>query len=138
VQGEEGREVDVMAFDAYMRLLREPPVRNALGLRQFEFYIDACELTNTYSKGLNADVTFTLSGTVQPKSACIAHQRDSDYPALIVYSAIYDLRRLPRARADRPTWHRQTACLSNGCRASRSRRLRRSRTAVTAAMGISP
>jgi hypothetical protein len=91
VRGEKDREVDVMAFDAYMRLLREPPVRNALGLRQFEFYIDAWELTNTYSKGLNADVTFTLSDTVQPKSVCVAHQRDSDYPAMIVYSAIYDV-----------------------------------------------
>lgn len=85
------REVDVMAFDAYMRLLREAPFRNGLGYRQFEFYIDAWELTNTFSKGLNADITFTLSDTVQPKSMCVALQRESDFPAMIVYNAIYDI-----------------------------------------------
>ncbi|MFL5961671.1 MAG: hypothetical protein ACJ757_02080 [Gaiellaceae bacterium] len=85
------RQIDVMAFDAYMRLIREAPVRNGLGLRQFEFFIDAWELTNTYSKGLDADVTFTLSDTVQPKSICIARERKSDYPAMIVYNAIYDV-----------------------------------------------
>jgi len=41
--------------------------------------------------GLGADITFTLSDTVQPKSICIARQRETDYPALIVYSAIYDV-----------------------------------------------
>jgi hypothetical protein len=87
----EGRRIDVMVFDAYMRLIRLAPVRNAIGLRQFEFYIDAWELTNTYSKGLDADVTFTLSDTTQPKSLCIARQRESDYPAVIVYNAIYDV-----------------------------------------------
>jgi hypothetical protein len=89
--GGKRREVDVMAFDAYMRLLREAPFRNGLGLRQFEFYIDAWELTNTFSKGLNADITFTLSDTVQPKSVCVALQRESDFPAMIVYNAIYDI-----------------------------------------------
>lgn len=85
------RDVDVMVFDAYMRILREAPIRNGLGFRQFEFYIDAWELTNTYSQGLNANITFTLSATEQPKSICIAHQRDSDYPAMIIYNAIYDV-----------------------------------------------
>jgi len=87
----EGRRIDVMAFDAYMRLIREAPIRNGIGLRQFEFYIDAWELTNTYSKGLDADVTFTLSDVPQPKSICVARQRESDYPAIIVYNAIYDV-----------------------------------------------
>ena len=91
VEGERERDLDVMAFDAYMRLIREEPIRNGLGLRQFEFYIDAWELTNTYSKGLNADVTFTLSDTPQPKSICVARQRENDYPAIIVYNAIYDI-----------------------------------------------
>jgi hypothetical protein len=86
-----GRSVDVMNFDAYMRIIREAPIRSGLGVRQFEFYIDAWELTNTYSEGLNADVTFTLSDTIQPKSVCIALQRDADYPAMIVYNAIYDI-----------------------------------------------
>lgn len=85
------RDTDVMAFDAYMRLLREAPIRNGLGIRQFEFFIDAWELNNTYSKGLNADVTFTLSDCEQPKSLCIALQREADYPAMIIYNAIYDV-----------------------------------------------
>jgi hypothetical protein len=86
-----GRNVDVMNFDAYMRLIREVPIRSALGVRQFEFFIDGWELTNTYSEGLNADVTFSLSDAVQPKSICIALQRDADYPAMIIYNAIYDI-----------------------------------------------
>jgi hypothetical protein len=85
------RDVDVMNFDAYMRIIREAPIRSGLGVRQFEFYIDAWELSNTYSQGLNADVTFTLADTVQPKSVCIALQRDADYPAMIIYNAIYDI-----------------------------------------------
>ena len=85
------RKVDVMAFDAFMRLIREPPIRNGLGLKQFEFYIDAWELTNTYSRGLNSNITFTLSDTVQPKSVCIAQQRETDFPAMIIYNAIYDV-----------------------------------------------
>lgn len=85
------RTVDVLVFDAYMRLLRERPIRNGIGVRQFEFYIDAWELTNTYSKGLNANITFTLSDTEQPKSLCVARERESDYPATIIYNAIYDV-----------------------------------------------
>jgi hypothetical protein len=85
------REIDILAFDAYMRLIREKPIRNGIGFRQFEFYIDAWELTNTYSKGLNADITFTLSDTDQPKSICISRQREADFPAMIVYNAIYDI-----------------------------------------------
>jgi hypothetical protein len=88
----ERRRVDVMSFDAYMRILRLPAFRNGLGLRQFEFYIDAWELSNTFSQGLNTDITFTLNeDAVQPKSVCTAQQRDSDYPAMIVYNAIYDV-----------------------------------------------
>jgi hypothetical protein len=40
---------------------------------------------------LNADITLTLSDTVQPKSVCIARQRDADYPAMIIDNAIYDV-----------------------------------------------
>lgn len=85
------RQIDIMAFSAFMRIIREKPIRNGIGLRQFEFYIDAWELTNTYSQGLNADITFTLSDTIQPKSICVARQRESDYPAQIIYNAIYDV-----------------------------------------------
>jgi len=90
--GGQRRRIDVMSFDAYMRILREPAIRNGLGLRQFEFYIDAWELSNTYSEGLNTDITFTLNeDVVQPKSVCTSLQRDADYPAMIVYNAIYDV-----------------------------------------------
>jgi hypothetical protein len=85
------QDVDIMAFDAYMRLIRQAPTRNGLGYSQFEFFIDAWELTNTYSKGLNADITFTISDCPQPKSVCVSLQRDSDYPALMVYNALYDI-----------------------------------------------
>lgn len=89
---EESRHsIDVMAFHAFMRIIRDAPTTNGIGLRQFEFKIDAWELNNTFSKGLNSDVTFTLSDATQPKSICIARQRDSDYPAMIVYNAIYDV-----------------------------------------------
>lgn len=91
VKEEEGRDVDIMNFDAFMRIVREAPTTNGIGYRQFEFRIETWELNNTYSKGLNADVTFTLSDVPQPKSICMARQRESDYPALIVYSAIYDV-----------------------------------------------
>ncbi|PSL57098.1 hypothetical protein B0I31_10275 [Saccharothrix carnea] len=87
----EGRDLDVMVFDAFMRLEREAPTTNGLGYRQFEFTIATWELNNTYSMGLGADITFSLSDTVQPKSLCVAQRRESDYPALIVYSAIYDV-----------------------------------------------
>lgn len=89
--GAEQRRVDVMVFNAYMRLLREAPIRNGIGFRQFEFYIDAWELTNTYSAALGGNITFTLSNVVQPKSICISQQRDADYPASIIYNAIYDV-----------------------------------------------
>lgn len=85
------RGADIMVFNAFMRLIREAPIRNGLGLRQFEFYIDQWELSNTRSEGLNGDITFTLSDVVQPKSLCIAQQRESDYPAMIIYNAIYDV-----------------------------------------------
>ena len=90
-KAEATRDIDIMVFDAYMRLIREKPIRNGIGFKQFEFFIDAWELSNTYSKGLNANITFTLSDTEQPKSICVARQRESDYPAMIVYNAIYDI-----------------------------------------------
>lgn len=91
-EGGRRRRVEVMSFDAYMRILREPPIRNGLGLRQFEFFIDEWELNNTYNQSLNTDITFTLNDdAVQPKSLCTALQRQSDYPAMIVYNAVYDV-----------------------------------------------
>jgi hypothetical protein len=86
----ETEPAEVLKFDAYMRLDRERPVRNGLGYRQFEFIIDAWEL-HGYSKVLDAYITFKLSDTVKPKSLGVALQKNRDYPAMIVYNAIYDI-----------------------------------------------
>lgn len=81
---------EVLKLDAFMRLVRGKPVRNGLGYRQFEFYIDAWELYG-YSRVLDANITFRLADTVKPKSLGVALQKTSDYPAMIVYDAIYDV-----------------------------------------------
>lgn len=86
----ETEPAEVLKLDAYMRLNRERPVRNGLGYSQFEFTIDAWEL-HGYSKVLDAYITFKLSDTVKPKSLGVALQKNRDYPAMIVYNAIYDI-----------------------------------------------
>lgn len=86
----ETEPAEVLKLDAYMKLDRERPVRNGLGYRQFEFIIDAWEL-HGYSKALDAFITFKLSDTVKPKSLGVALQKNKDYPAMIVYNAIYDI-----------------------------------------------
>lgn len=82
--------VEVLKLDAFMRLVRGVPVRNGLGYRQVEFFIDAWELYG-YSRVLDANITFRLSDTVKPKSLVVSLQKGADYPALIVYNAIYDV-----------------------------------------------
>ena len=86
----ETEPAEVLKLDAYMKLDREPPVRNGLGYSQFEFTIDAWELYG-YSKVLDAYITFKLSDTVKPKSLGVALQKNKDFPAMIVYNAIYDI-----------------------------------------------
>lgn len=86
----ETEPAEVLKLDAFMRLIREPAVRNGLGYGQFEFVIDAWELYG-YSKVLDAYITFKLSDTVKPKSIGVALQKNKDYPGMIVYNAIYDL-----------------------------------------------
>ncbi len=81
---------EVLKLDAFMKLVREPSIRNGLGYGQFEFVIDAWELYG-YSKVLDAYITFKLSDTVKPKSIGVALQKDKDFPAMIVYNAIYDV-----------------------------------------------
>ncbi len=83
--------VEILKLTAFMRLVREKPQRNGLGHRQIEFTIADWELYG-YSEFLDADVTFTLSDVpVQPKSLVVALTEESDYPAIIVYNAIYDI-----------------------------------------------
>lgn len=83
--------VEILKLTAFMRLERETPTRNGLGHRQLEFTIADWELYG-YSEFLDADVTFKLSDVpVQPKSLVVALTERSDYPAMIVYNAIYDI-----------------------------------------------
>lgn len=83
--------VEILKLNAFMRLERETPTRNGLGHRQLEFTIADWELYG-YSEFLDANVTFKLSDVpVQPKSLVVALTEKADYPAMIVYNAIYDI-----------------------------------------------
>jgi hypothetical protein len=74
-----------------MKLEREKPVRNTIGYRQLEFTIREWELFG-YSESLGAHISFAASkDVVQPKSLAVSLQKESDFPALIVYNAIYDI-----------------------------------------------
>lgn len=82
---------EIVELTAFMKLEREPPVRNTIGYRQLEFTIREWELFG-YSEVLGAHVSFAASqDVVQPKSLVVALQKESDYPSLIVYNAIYDV-----------------------------------------------
>jgi len=83
--------VEILKLTAFMRLEREAPRTNGLGHRQLEFTIADWELIG-HSNYLDADVTFKLSDVpVQPKSLVISLTEKADYPAMIVYNAIYDI-----------------------------------------------
>lgn len=83
--------IEMVELTAYMKLVRDVPQRNALGYRQFEFLIEEWELFG-YSELLGGWLSFTASDdVVQPNSLALALQKTSDFPALIVYSAIYDI-----------------------------------------------
>ena len=83
--------VEILKLTAWMRLVREAPTRNGLGHRQLEFTIADWELYG-YSEFLKADVTFKLSNVpIQPKSLAVSLVESQDYPAIIVYNAIYDI-----------------------------------------------
>jgi hypothetical protein len=97
------KDPEVLKLDAYMRLIRGAPIRNGIGYRQFEFVIDSWEL-HGYSKTLKGNITFSVSKLenevsppnldgrrLRPKSLGVAMQKDSDFPAVIVYNAIYDI-----------------------------------------------
>jgi hypothetical protein len=87
----EAKPREIVELTAFMKLERERPVRNTIGYRQFEFTIREWELFG-YSESLGAHLSFAASqDVVQPKSLCVALQKTSDYPALIVYNAIYDV-----------------------------------------------
>jgi hypothetical protein len=82
---------EIVELTAFMKLEREAPVRNTIGYRQLEFTIREWELFG-YSEALGAHISFAASqGVVQPKSLAVSLQKESDFPALIVYNAIYDI-----------------------------------------------
>jgi hypothetical protein len=82
---------EIVELTAFMRLEREKPVRNTIGYRQFEFTIREWELFG-YSETLGAHISFAATqNVVQPRSLCLALQKETDYPSLIVYNAIYDI-----------------------------------------------
>ena len=111
-------DVELVKLDAYMRLCREEPVLNELGFRELRFPIEKWELFG-HSKLYDADIVFSATpGIVQPKSLafaaqsavpkeCLGAKADTprcrqlldkvtdlskkDFPALIVYNAIYDV-----------------------------------------------
>lgn len=111
-------DVELVKLDAYMRLCREEPVLNELGFRELRFTIEKWELFG-HSKLYDADIVFSATpGIVQPKSLafsaqsavpkeCLGAKADTprcrqlldnvtdlskkDFPALIVYNAIYDV-----------------------------------------------
>lgn len=86
-----GRPSEIVEVTAFMKLVRGLPVRNRVGFRQFEFTIENWELYG-YSKLYDANITFTVSkDVIQPRSICIALQKEKDYPAIIIYNAIYDV-----------------------------------------------
>ncbi|GAA0908184.1 hypothetical protein KR767_19045 [Luteibacter anthropi] len=83
--------VEILKLTAFMRLEREAPRTNGLGHRQVEFTIAQWELIG-HSNYLDSDVFFKLSDVpVQPKSLVISLTEKADYPAMIVYNAIYDI-----------------------------------------------
>jgi len=85
-----GEVKEILKMTAVLRLDRGAPVTNAGGHRQFEFAIEQWEVAG-FSETFGEFVTITLSDTPQPRSLAIAQQAGNDYPAIIVYNAIFDV-----------------------------------------------
>lgn len=85
-----GKFVELLNFEAYLKIDRFAPYTNGEGIRQFEFQILQWEV-HSYSNELGAHIFFKLSDTPQPRSVCISNQKNRDFPATIVYSAIWDV-----------------------------------------------
>lgn len=86
----DGVVVEQLVFAAILRLDRGAPFTNSHGYRQFEFKIVEWELS-TYCETFGGTISFTLGKNPQPKSLCLSMQQESDYPAMIVYNAIFDV-----------------------------------------------
>jgi hypothetical protein len=86
----DGEFKEVLKMTAVLELDRGAPVTNAGGHRQFEFAIKTWEVAG-YSEFLSEWVSITLSDVQQPRSLAIAQTASEDYPAIIVYNAIFDV-----------------------------------------------
>jgi hypothetical protein len=87
----DGEVKETLRLVSLLKMERSAPAVNAAGVSQFEFAIVEWEAAG-YSEVLGDWVQITLSpGVPQPKSVCVAQQRGSDYPAIIVYNAVMDV-----------------------------------------------
>lgn len=86
----EGKFLETLIMDAYLKIDRGAPFTNLGGYRQFNFQIIQWDV-HGYSEKLDKHFFFMLSDVPQPKSVCLSNQKESDYPAAIVYNALYDI-----------------------------------------------
>ena len=82
--------VETVELRALLKLQRFEPTTNTSGYRQLEFEILVWEVGG-HSDTLDGYLSFALSDVPQPRSVCVALQQEKDFPALMVYNAIYDL-----------------------------------------------
>lgn len=86
----EGEYVETMEGKAYLKIRREEPYKNLFNRGQLDFFVEQWEVI-AFSKQLNSNVFMTLSDVPQPKNTTLANQEGADYPATIVYNAMYDV-----------------------------------------------
>ena len=86
----EGEFRETLELNAFLRMGRDRPRTDPGGFRQFEFQILQWEAIGQ-SEALGGVLTFTLSDAPQPRSICLSQQRGSDFPAAIIYNAIFDV-----------------------------------------------
>jgi len=87
--GKDGEILETVQLDAFLKLHRFKP-QTALGIRHFEFQILRWEVLGK-SEVFGGQIGFSLSDVPQPRSVCIANDSSSDFPATIIYNAIYDV-----------------------------------------------
>lgn len=86
----DGEVKEILKLTSLITFDRDEPITNASGYRQLQFQIAEWEVGG-YSDLLGEWVTFTLADTVQPQSLVLASTLESDFPASVVYSSIFDV-----------------------------------------------
>lgn len=86
----DGEVQEMLRLTSLLKMNRGTPITNAAGYRQFEFEITEWEVAG-FSEVLGEWVTITLADTPQPRSVCVSQTAGVDYPAIITYSAVYDV-----------------------------------------------